>query len=61
MTILTVTRPIPNIQRELPLIGSMSKYNADRLGFCLRVAHECGDVGRRHAEPFHPTSHLCNL
>jgi len=46
-----VTKPIPTI-RGLPGIGSLAENNKDRLGFLLRVAHECGDIGSFRMGPF---------
>jgi cytochrome P450 len=45
------TKTIPGL-REPPLIGSLYAYNRDRLGFLLRMARECGDIGVFHYGPF---------
>lgn len=46
-----IIKPIPAI-RGLPGIGSLAEYNKDRLGFILRVARECGDIGSFRLGPF---------
>ncbi len=45
------TKPIKSL-RGLPGIGSLAELNKDRLGFMLRVAHECGDIGSFRLGPF---------
>src|SRR2546425_13300747 len=45
------TKPIPTL-RGLPGIGNLAAYNKDRLGFLLRVADECGDIGSFRFGPF---------
>src|SRR5437762_1169120 len=40
-----LAKTIPHIQ-EPPLIGSLFTHMHDRLNLYLRVAHECGDIGR---------------
>src|SRR5215469_13677190 len=44
-------RPIPNIE-ELPLVGSMQRYNRDRLGFVLALSRAYGDAAQFHFGPF---------
>src|SRR5579884_60903 len=45
------TKTIPAIA-ELPLIGSLWAFQRDRLGLFLRIARECGDIGRLHFAAF---------
>lgn len=45
------TKSIPEIQR-LPLFGNLLEHSKDRLSLYLRVASECGDVGRFYFGPF---------
>jgi len=44
-------KPIPYLP-GLPLVGNLLAFNTDRLGFLLRIARECGDVGGFHFGPF---------
>ncbi len=46
-----MTKPILAL-RGLPVLGSLAESNKDRLGFMLRVAHECGDIGSFRLGPF---------
>ena len=43
-------RRIPRV-REAPLLGSLRAAQRDRLGFFLRVARECGDIGQFRLGP----------
>lgn len=54
MVTQTATRPtrtIPGIA-ELPLVGSLWAFQRDRMGLFLRIARECGDIGRLHFASF---------
>jgi len=42
------TKPIPTMSRSHPIMGNMSEYNNDRLNFLMRVARQCGDIGKFH-------------
>jgi cytochrome P450 len=48
---LIEVKTIPAIE-ELPLIGSMQRYNRDRLGFVLALSRAYGDAARFHFGPF---------
>lgn len=54
MATSVATKPAKTIPAiaEPPLIGSMLTFQKDRLGLFLRVARECGDIGRLHFGPF---------
>jgi cytochrome P450 len=50
-TVDTQTKRIPAVE-ELPLLGSMQRYNRDRLSFMLALSRAYGDVARFHFGPF---------
>jgi len=45
-------KPIPALQGESPLLGSLRGFQKDRLAFFKRIAHECGEIGSFRVGPY---------